>query len=242
MSETATPLGERFVDALAYAARLHRQQTRKGTAIPYVGHLLAVASLVIEDGGDEDEAIAALLHDAAEDHGGAPRLADIRARFGPRVAGIVEACSDSLAADPRRKAPWRARKSRLVRHLETAGPDVLRVACADKLHNARAILDDYRALGEPFWRRFNAERDDVLWYLRSVAGVLGRRGPARLAAELRRVVGTLDRLVATRTRAATAPPRGVARGNGRRGGALPDPAPRRARRAGARHRRGRDRP
>ena len=151
-------LGQRFDAALGHAARLHRTQLRKATDVPYVSHLLAVASLVIEDGGDEDEAIAALLHDAVEDQGGVAVLDDIRARFGPRVADIVEACSDSLAEDPAAKAPWRARKEQYLAHMAEAPAAVLRVACADKLHNARCMLAEYRTMGEALWDRFNGGR------------------------------------------------------------------------------------
>jgi (p)ppGpp synthase/HD superfamily hydrolase len=140
-------LGDRFEKALAYTFQAHRQQTRRGTDTPYMRHLLGVASLVIEDGGDEDQAIAALLHDAVEGQGGRPRLADIHAHFGPAVAAIVEAaCSDSDVVGE--KAPWRERKEKYLKHLTSAPPEVLRVSAADKLYNARAILADYRALDE----------------------------------------------------------------------------------------------
>jgi GTP pyrophosphokinase len=144
-------LGPRFSGALVFAAELHQDRVRKGTDVPYVAHLLSVAALVIEDGGDEDEAIAALLHDAVEDRGGRPTLEAIRSGFGERVATIVEACSD---AEVTPKPPWRERKERYVQHLECAGASVLRVSVADKVHNARAILQDYRAVGEELWSRF----------------------------------------------------------------------------------------
>lgn len=148
-------LGPRFREALTYASELHECQPRKGTEIPYLAHLLSVAALVLEDGGDEDEAIAALLHDAVEDQGGKPTLDAIRSRFGERVAHIVEACSDT---DTWPKPPWRERKERYIEYLEAACPGVLRVSLADKLHNARAIVLDYRQMGDPLWSKFNAPR------------------------------------------------------------------------------------
>lgn len=155
----------RFAEALSYALVVHGGQLRKGTTIPYAGHLLGVTSLVIDHGGTETEAMAALLHDAPEDCGGQRRLDDIAARFGPVVAGIVAGCSDSLVEDPARKPPWRERKERYIAHLRGSDdPAVFLVSAADKLHNARAILSDYIALGEALWGRFNAGRLDLLWY------------------------------------------------------------------------------
>lgn len=199
-------LGTRFADALAYVVDLHSDQRRKGTDVPYVAHLLAVAGLVIEDAaatGDlrEDEAIAALLHDTAEDQGGEPRLAEISERFGPRVAAIVRACSDSLEADGD-KAPWRERKDAYLAHLETE-PDagILRVSLADKVNNARAVLADYRVLGEPFWERFNRDADTP-WYYRRLADIFSARLPrSALTADLVEAVGDLEAEIA-RNRAA----------------------------------------
>lgn len=190
-------LGDGFEKALSYAFHAHRSQTRKGTDTPYIGHLLGVASLAIEDGGDEDQAIAALLHDAVEDQGGQARLKDIEANFGPRVAAIVEACSDSDVVGE--KPPWRPRKETYLKHLESAPPEVLRVSAADKLYNARAILADYRALGDGLWARFNASRDDILWYYTSLASLFRRRGPASLARDLDSVVRTLRHLAKQNT-------------------------------------------
>jgi (p)ppGpp synthase/HD superfamily hydrolase len=148
----AAKLGKRFQKALKMACDLHQLDVRKGTDIPYVSHLLAVASLVLEDGGDEDEAIAALLHDAVEDHGGLRTLKLIRTEFGDWVAGIVKACSDSATADPKRKPPWCDRKKAYLLHLsQETRPEVLRVSAADKLHNARCILADYRRCGDSLW-------------------------------------------------------------------------------------------
>ena len=179
-------LGDRFEKALAYTFQAHREQKRKGTDTPYMGHLLGVASLVIEDGGDEDQAIAALLHDAVEDQGGRARLEDIRSHFGPGVAAIVAACSDSDVVGE--KPLWRPRKEKYLEDLKTAPPEVLRVSVADKLYNARAILNDYRSLGEGLWTRFNAPREDILWYYESLARLFRRRGPASLARDLDSVV------------------------------------------------------
>jgi (p)ppGpp synthase/HD superfamily hydrolase len=201
---TASPpagLSSRFDDALTYASRLHARQVRKGTRIPYVSHLLSVAALVLEHGGDEDQAIAGLLHDAVEDQGGQPRLEEIRQRFGERVAGIVEACSDSDEADPTKKVSWRERKERYLEHLREAPPEVLLVSAADKLHNARAILADYRTVGESLWSRFSPGRHDVrdgrdavLWYYRALVEIFLSSGPAALAEELARVVDELESL------------------------------------------------
>jgi (p)ppGpp synthase/HD superfamily hydrolase len=188
-----TILGKRFESAVAMACELHRNQVRKGSdGIPYVGHLLGVASIVIEDGGDEDEAIAALLHDAPEDQGGARTLERIRAQFGERVAAIVEACTDTLESP---KPPWRERKERYLEHLEEVPDDVLRVSLADKVHNAWAILSDYREVGEELWVRFKGGREESLWYYRELADVFYRRYPGPLADELRRTVDEIDALV-----------------------------------------------
>ncbi len=189
----ATPagLGPRFDRALVEARVLHAGQFRKGTQIPYVAHLLGVASLVIEDGGDEDEAIAALLHDAVEDQGGAPTLKRIKHLFGTRVAAIVDACSDT---DVIPKPPWRERKEAYVAHLAEADASTLRVSLADKLHNARAILFDLHAVGAGLWDRFNADRDDVLWYYRALSDAFLERYPGAMAEELARTVDAIGEL------------------------------------------------
>lgn len=186
-----TTLTSRFEQALVFALRLHARQVRKGTRIPYVSHLLAVASLVLEDGGDEDEAVAALLHDAVEDQGGRATLEDIRRIFGQRVAGIVAACSDT---DAQPKPPWRERKERYLEHLRHAPPEVRRVSAADKVHNARSILRDVRADGEAIWDRFSARKDGTLWYYRSLAVVFAETGGGYLVDELRRVVDDIERV------------------------------------------------
>ncbi len=181
-------LTPRFEEALLYANRLHATQTRKGSDVPYVSHLLAVASLVLEAGGDEDAAIAALLHDAAEDQGGLETLAEIQHRFGDAVADIVAACSDTFD-EP--KPPWHARKRAYLAHLRDATPAVLLVSCADKLHNARAIATDHRRLGDALWARFHAGRNDILWYYRELSAIFSTRGPEPLASELALVVEAL---------------------------------------------------
>jgi (p)ppGpp synthase/HD superfamily hydrolase len=189
-------LSERFNEALVFAADLHAGQLRKGMGVPYVSHLLAVASLVLEAGGDEDEAIAALLHDAVEDQGGQETLEAIRSRFGERVADTVWGCTDT---DEVPKPPWRARKEAYIRHLDLASPSVLLVSNADKVHNARATLSDYREMGDALWDRFNASGEEILWYYRSLSEVFTRRRPSPLARELERTVSELERLGATST-------------------------------------------
>lgn len=193
MTDTARPpLGESFERALVFAVNAHRHQIRKGSGIPYVGHLLGVCSLVIEDGGSEEEAIAALLHDAVEDQGGEPMLAEIRMQFGDSVSDIVLACSDTTEE---RKPPWRTRKERYLAHLEDQSQSVLRVSLADKLFNARAILRDYLEVGDVVWSRFRAGRDAQLWYYRALADAFARLLPGRMALDLRETVTELERLV-----------------------------------------------
>jgi (p)ppGpp synthase/HD superfamily hydrolase len=184
-------LGERFEQALQFAAATHRTQVRKGSGIPYVGHLLGVCALVIEDGGSEDEAIAALLHDAAEDQGGERMLAEIRTRFGDKVADIVAACSDTLQMP---KPPWPERKQTYIEHLDSQAEAVLRVSLADKLFNARAILRAYLVVGDQIWDRFKAGRDAQLGYYRELAGRFSRLLPGRMAAEFVEVVDELERV------------------------------------------------
>jgi (p)ppGpp synthase/HD superfamily hydrolase len=191
----ARPLTERFADAVAFACELHRTQTRKGTQIPYVAHLLGVASLALEHGADEEEAISALLHDAVEDQGGAATAAKIRARFGDRVADIVLSCSDT---DLVPKPPWRERKERYVAHLAEATASARLVSACDKLHNVRAILSDYRELGEGLWGRFSGGREGTLWYYRAVLDKFRASPPGpsgqRLVDELERAVQSLEAL------------------------------------------------
>ncbi|MCW5697665.1 MAG: HD domain-containing protein [Bauldia sp.] len=181
-------LGERFDNALVYASRLHRGQLRKGTDIPYISHLLAVASLVIEYGGDEDQAIAALLHDAAEDQGGEPTLREIRETFGNDVADIVAACTDAWV-EP--KPPWHARKAAYLAALPHKQPRALLVSLADKVHNARAIVADRRAIGDAIFDRFTGRRDGTLWYYRSLSDIFTAMLPGPAAQELDRLVGLM---------------------------------------------------
>jgi hypothetical protein len=187
----------RFDTALQFASGLHHSQTRKGGFIPYIAHLMSVCALVIEAGGDEDQAIAALLHDAVEDQGGLPTLATIRQMFGDRVADTVESCSDSMATNPDKKLPWRPRKDKYLEHLRTANADALIVSAADKLHNARAILADYRELGEGLWSRFKAPKKEQLWFYGAIVTTLRQTtAPKALVDELSLVVEELKQLAA----------------------------------------------
>ncbi len=182
---------ERLARALALAERLHRDQMRKASSIPYVSHLLAVAALTLEYGGDEDQAMAALLHDAAEDQGGVATLEMIRDDFGDRVAAIVAACSDTFETP---KPEWRARKESFISGLESISLDALLVVAADKLHNATTMVEGYGAIGIELWSRFTGSRDQQLWYLESVAEICVQRlrGDAlRLADRLSSVVAQL---------------------------------------------------
>ena len=189
-------LSDRFDEAVALAHHLHRAQRRKGGDIPYLAHLLGVTALVLEYGGDEDEAIAALLHDAVEDQGGAATLALIRDQFGERVAEIVDGCSDT---DQVPKPPWHERKVAYLAHLEHASDSMRLVSLADKIHNARALVRDYQRIGEELWPRFKGGgRDGTLWYFRAAADLFGRLGPAEPAAEFAMLVSELERLTAGR--------------------------------------------
>ena len=185
---SASPSWQRLADAASYALTIHAEQRRKGTDIPYISHLFAVASLVMEHSGDEDLAIAGMLHDAIEDVG-AEQEAIIAERFGARVAAVVRACTD---ADTLPKPPWRARKEAYIHHLESADRDTLLVSCADKLHNARAILTDVRTHGVALFDRFNVGRDGVLWYYAQLAEMFARRLPGALSRELANVVDQMQ--------------------------------------------------
>jgi (p)ppGpp synthase/HD superfamily hydrolase len=178
-----------FADALTFAAHLHGAQTRKGGNVPYVAHLLCVAGLVLEYGGTEDEAIAALLHDAMEDQGGRPTLERIRRRFGSTVADIVEACSD---ADVVPKPDWHPRKEAYIVHVGRASASARLVSAADKLHNATAIFRDYRHLGDELWKRFTGGKDGTLWYYRSLVDAYKAAGPHPIVDVLERVVSELE--------------------------------------------------
>jgi (p)ppGpp synthase/HD superfamily hydrolase len=182
-------LGPRFLRAFNFAAEKHAGQTRKASTTPYIAHLMGVASLLLEFGGDEDMAIAALLHDVVEDCGGAPMLKEVRRKFGSRVAKIVDGCTDS-DADP--KPPWRERKETYLRHLQTADADTRLVSAADKLNNVRSILSDYREVGESIWARFNGGREGTLWYYRALLQEFLWRKPNRLVRELELAVRELE--------------------------------------------------
>jgi (p)ppGpp synthase/HD superfamily hydrolase len=183
-------LTSRFDEAFRYAHEVHATQTRKGTTAPYIGHLMGVASIVLDDGGSEDEAIAGLLHDAPEDHGGRARLDDIRTRFGEGVAKIVEDCTDSWDTP---KRPWLERKMAYIERARHLPPSSLRVSAADKVHNSYAILRDLRNQGEQVWERFNAGPDDVMSYYESLVRAYRESGGGRLVDELDRIVRGIQR-------------------------------------------------
>lgn len=190
-TQDGTPkLGRRFEQALLFAKRKHDGQKRKATSIPYVGHLLGVTSLVLEAGGDEDLAIAALLHDVVEDCGGKPMLKEVQKRFGKRVAHIVDGCTDAYE-EP--KPEWYERKGRYLERLRTKDDETRLVSCADKLHNCGTILRDYREVGESVWERFRGKRDGTLWYYRALADEFARGRPNRLVNELERTVRALEK-------------------------------------------------
>lgn len=191
MSDEKPKLTERFEEALVYATRLHSKQKRKGTDIPYVAHLLTVAALVLEQGGDEDQAIAALLHDAIEDQGGIKTQEEILKRFGEKVTFIVVGCTD---ADTIPKPPWRERKERYIAHIKTAPIEVRRVSMADKLHNARSILLDLRRIGDKVWGRFRGGKEGTLWYYRSLVEAFREAGESSILGELERVVSEIETL------------------------------------------------
>jgi len=195
-------LSPRFRRALTLAYDLHAEQERKGSGVPYISHLIGVASLVLDYGGDEDTAIAALLHDAIEDCGGDIARQCIRETLGmdsadrvstERILAIVEGCSDT---DRTPKPPWRERKLVYINHLATASPETRLVSSADKLHNVRSLLQDYRAVGEALWSRFAGGRDGTLWYYRAVVSALSAAETTPIVAELDRVVTELERQTA----------------------------------------------
>jgi (p)ppGpp synthase/HD superfamily hydrolase len=192
--ENPPMLTERFDDAVAFAARAHARQKRKGTDVPYVAHLLSVVGLVLEHGGTEDEAIAAVLHDAVEDQGGPPMRDKIAAKFGQDVAAIVDGCTDT---DLVPKPPWRDRKQRYIDHVAAASPSVRLVSMADKLHNARSILGDVRRLGDGAFEKFAGKKEGTLWYYRALVTQYRLATPQiapHLLEELDRVVTELERL------------------------------------------------
>ena len=184
-------LSSRFESALVYATRLHANQLRKGSKIPYITHLLSVAALVLEDGGSEDEAIAALLHDGIEDQGGAKIREEIRQQFGEKVAGIVDGCTESEVIP---KPPWKERKQEHIERMRHASSEVRRVSQADKLHNARSILTDWYREGETVWNKFKEGKEGTLWYYRSLLAVYEQAGSSCLTHELERVIAQLEQV------------------------------------------------
>jgi (p)ppGpp synthase/HD superfamily hydrolase len=184
-------LSPRYESALVMATQLHASQIRKGSDVPYVSHLLAVSSLVIENGGTEDQAIAGLLHDAVEDQGGLDTLDRIRDHFGPGVADIVNHCTDAYE-EP--KPAWRPRKEKYIAGIASMPTTAALVSCSDKLHNARAILSDLREIGDDLWERFTGKKDGTLWYYRSLVGAFDQVFPGRLTDELRRTVEEIESL------------------------------------------------
>ena len=182
-------LTDRFQQALIYAAQVHDGQSRKGgESIPYLAHLMSVAALVLENGGGEDEAIAALLHDAIEDRGDRTNIEELRERFGDQVAFIVDACSDT---DQRPKPPWQGRKQAYIDRMQTAPVAVLRVACADKVHNARSTLSDLHVYGPATWGKFGSTVEQQLWYYQTLSELFSRRLPGPLSDELARLVAEI---------------------------------------------------
>lgn len=196
MPDPTLSLSPKFTEALLYAGELHGRQRRKGSGIPFMAHLLGVASIVLEDGGDEEEGIGALLHDSVEDH---PREGktekEILERFGSRVHRIVLGCTDTDPAGGK-KGTWESRKKKFIEHVRhEAAPDVLRVVTADKLYNARSIINDMRLVGEEVWSRFSVPREKTLWYYQEVTRALKEqipRSPGRLVRELEGIVWALE--------------------------------------------------
>jgi (p)ppGpp synthase/HD superfamily hydrolase len=188
--DTNMNLTNRFSEALVYAAQLHAEQTRKVSGAPYISHLLRVCGIALEFGADEDEAIAALLHDAIEDQGGAATREEIRRRFGPRVVEIVEGCTDT---DQTPKPPWRERKEAYLAHLRHASASIRLVSASDKLDNARSLLSSYRDLGDAVWDRFSGKREGTLWYYRSIVAIIQGVHPTPIVDELSSVVAELER-------------------------------------------------
>jgi len=192
-------LGPRLEQAFRYAAEKHAGQTRKQSAVPYLSHLMAVTSLVLEGGGDEDMAMAALLHDVVEDCGGMPRLREVRRKFGARVATIVEGCTDSFS-DP--KLPWIIRKREYLQRLKHEDDETRLVSASDKLHNVRTVMADYRQDGESIWKRFSGGRDGTLWYYRALSDEFLRRKPNRITRELAIAVQELEKTTGVKPRRA----------------------------------------
>lgn len=192
MSSSSPPnLGSRFRSAVQFSLELHETQLRKGTQTPYIAHLLGVTALVLEDGGDEDQAIAAMLHDAVEDQGGLRTLDEIRRRFGDQVASIVDACTDTYETP---KPPWRGRKEKYLSHLASASSAALRVSLADKVHNGWSIVRDLRQSGDRIWSRFNGGKTGTIWYYRSLLEVFKEVSNSTMVAELEAIVVEMEYL------------------------------------------------
>lgn len=189
-------LGPRLQKAFCYAAEKHAGQTRKQSAIPYLSHLMAVTALVLEGGGDEEMAMAALLHDVVEDCGGMPALREVRKMFGRRVANIVEGCTDSFS-DP--KLPWVVRKEEYLKRLQHEDVETRLVSASDKLHNVRTVIADYRTDGESIWKRFSGGRDGTLWYYRALNAEFQRRKQNRITRDLAIALSELDTLTGKKT-------------------------------------------
>ena len=181
---------KKLADAFNLALILHDGQTRKGTSIPYASHLMSVSALVLEHGGDEEQAIAGLLHDALEDCG--PEHAQtIREKFGDRVLQIVESCTDGVPDEGGKKPDWKIRKEAYIAHLSNASQDALLVSACDKLHNARAILLDLRTIGPSVFERFKAGKDGTLWYYSKLSDIFVTRIPGALSDEIHRTVSLI---------------------------------------------------
>jgi (p)ppGpp synthase/HD superfamily hydrolase len=185
-------LTEKISQALALAVEAHDGQKRKGTCIPYIAHPMGVASIALDHGADEEQAMAALLHDAVED-GGAEYAERIRTKFGDRVADIVAGCTDGVPDASGKKPPWQARKQAYLDHLKSASDDVLLVSCSDKLHNARAIVEDLLSIGQKVFERFSASKEQTLWYYENLAQIFESRGTP-VARALRGTVNEMKRL------------------------------------------------
>ncbi len=184
-------LSPRFDEALTFTSELHRQQMRKGSGVPYLSHLLGVCSSVLEYGGDEDCAIAALLHDAIEDQGGKATRDKIYEKFGSTVTAIVEACTD---ADQTPKPPWRERKEAFIARIPQMSDQATLVCAADKLYNARSIVKDYRIVGEEIWERFTGKKEGTLWYYRALVSAFHQRQMTPILEELTAIVEQLETL------------------------------------------------
>lgn len=184
---------DKFTQALSFAAILHNGQLRKGTQIPYISHLLSVSVIVMRNGGDEEQAIAALLHDSVEDQGGINLLSEIESKFGARVAKIVKQCSDSFEKP---KPPWDQRKKAYVEAIAHKSDDAILISMADKVDNARSILNNYRKIGEKLWERFRGGREGTLWYYRACVDAFGNRSNSDLYRELADLVSQIEDIAA----------------------------------------------